>query len=110
MGWGRRRAALAGRGDAALVEVEVERPAEFDEVLAAGVDRVLLDDMSLDEMREGIRRAHGRATIEASGGVSLEAVQEVAETGVDFISVGGLTHCARAGPLAAAGALRGPQR
>jgi nicotinate-nucleotide pyrophosphorylase (carboxylating) len=91
------RLALANRGDAAFVEVEVESLAELDEVLAAGVDRVLLDDMSLDEMREGTRRAHAaQATTEASGGVSLEQAREVAETGVDFISVGALTHSAPA--------------
>jgi len=91
------RLALAHRGDAEFVEIEVESIAELDEVLAAGVDRVLLDDMSLDDMREGTRRAHAAgATTEASGGVSLEAAREVAETGVDFISVGALTHSAPA--------------
>ena len=91
------RRALANRGDATFVEVEVESLAELDEVLAAGVDRVLLDDMSLEDMREGTRRAHAAgATTEASGGVSLEGAREVAETGVDFISVGALTHSAPA--------------
>ena len=91
------RLALANRGEAAFVEVEVESLAELDEVLEAGVDRVLLDDMSLDDMREGTRRAHdASATTEASGGVSLEAAREVAQTGVDYISVGALTHSAPA--------------
>lgn len=91
------RLALANRGDAAFVEIEVESLAELDEVLAAGVDRVLLDDMSLDDMREGTRRTHAAgATAEASGSVSLEAARGVAETGVDFISVGALTHSAPA--------------
>lgn len=91
------RLALANRGDAAFVEIEVEGLAELDEVLAAGVDRVLLDDMSLDDMREGTRRTHAAgATTEASGSVSLEAARGVAETGVDFISVGALTHSAPA--------------
>ena len=91
------RLALANRGDAAFVEIEVESLAELDEVLDAGVDRVLLDDMSLEDLREGTRRAHAAgATAEASGGVSLEAVRAVAETGVDFISVGALTHSAPA--------------
>jgi len=91
------RLALANRGDAAFVEIEVESLAELDEVLAAGVDRVLLDDMSLDDMREGTRRAHEvGATTEASGSVSLAAAPAVAATGVDFISVGALTHSAPA--------------
>jgi len=91
------RLALANRGDAAFVEIEVESLAELDEVLAAGVDRVLLDDMSLDDMREGTRRAHeAGATTEASGSVSLAAAPAVAATGVDFISVGALTHSAPA--------------
>jgi len=91
------RLALANRGDATFVEVEVESLAELDEVLEAGVDRVLLDDMSLEDMGEGVRRAHGAgATTEASGGVSLEGAREVAETGVDLISVGALTHSAPA--------------
>jgi len=91
------RLALANRGDAAFVEVEVESLAELDEVLAAGVDRVLLDDMSLRDMREGVRRAHAAGAIaEASGSVSLDWAQAVAETGVDFISVGALTHSAPA--------------
>ena len=91
------RLALANRGDAAFVEIEVESLAELDEVLAAGVDRVLLDDMSLGDMREGTRRAHeAGATTEASGSVSLAAAPAVAATGVDFISVGALTHSAPA--------------
>jgi len=91
------RLALANRGDAEFVEVEVESLAELDEVLAVGVDRVLLDDMSLRDMREGVRRAHAAGAIaEASGSVSLDWARAVAETGVDFISVGALTHSAPA--------------
>jgi len=91
------RLALANRGDAAFVEIEVESLAELDEVLAVGVDRVLLDDMSLRDMREGVRRAHAAGAIaEASGSVSLDWARAVAETGVDFISVGALTHSAPA--------------
>ena len=65
-------------------------------MLDAGVDRVLLDNMSADELRECVRQAAGRATLEASGGVTLDTVRAIAETGVDFISVGALTHCAPA--------------
>ena len=78
------------------VEVEIERPDQLEEVLAAGVDRVLLDNMSPDELRECVRLAAGKATLEASGGVTLETVRAIAETGVDYISVGALTHSAPA--------------
>jgi len=66
-------------------------------VLAAGVDRVLLDNMDPERMREAVARARGRGvTLEASGGITLENVRAVADTGVDFISVGALTHSAPA--------------
>jgi len=91
------RRAVAGRGGAEFVEVEIEALDELDEVVQAGVDRVLLDNMSLTDMREAVRRVHGRdVALEASGGVSLESVREIAETGVDYISVGALTHSAPA--------------
>jgi len=91
------RLALANRGDAAFVEIAVVGVAEKKEVLAVGVDRVLLDDMSLRDMREGVRRAHAAGAIaEASGSVSLDWARAVAETGVDFISVGAITHSAPA--------------
>jgi nicotinate-nucleotide pyrophosphorylase (carboxylating) len=76
------------------VEVEVESLAELDLAIEAGADLVMLDELSLDDMREAVRRRKtvpGRARLEASGGVSLESVRRIAETGVDFISVGGLT-------------------
>lgn len=89
--------AVAGRGGAAFVEVEVESLEELDAVLDTGVDRVLLDNMDLGQMREAVARAAGRgAALEASGGVTLDNVRAVAETGVDFISVGALTHSAPA--------------
>ena len=91
------RAAAANRGAADWVEVEVENLAELDEVLAAGADRVLLDNMGPDELRAAVERARdGDATLEASGGIGLEGVRAVAETGVDFVSVGALTHSAPA--------------
>jgi nicotinate-nucleotide pyrophosphorylase (carboxylating) len=76
------------------VEVEVESLAELDQAFAAGADLVMLDELSLPDMREAVRRRDagaGRASLEASGGVSLQTVRQIAETGVDFISVGGLT-------------------
>ena len=66
------------------------------EALAAGAERILLDNMPPAGLAEAVRLAAGRATLEASGGVSLQTVREIAETGVDFISAGALTHSARA--------------
>ncbi len=90
------RRAVTGAPDGAWVEVEVETLEQLDEVLAAGVDRVLLDNMDPDTLREAVRRAEGRATLEASGGITLDTIRASAETGVDFISVGALTHSAPA--------------
>ncbi|KZE25951.1 nicotinate-nucleotide pyrophosphorylase [carboxylating] [Crenobacter luteus] len=73
------------------LQVEVETLAELDEALAAGCTLILLDNMSLDDMREAVRRSAGRARLEASGGVDLATVRAIAETGVDRISVGKLT-------------------
>lgn len=78
------------------VEVEVETLEGLEEALDAGADIVMLDNFTVDLMREGVARAHGRALIEASGGVKLETVRAIAETGVDFVSCGALTHSARA--------------
>jgi len=73
------------------IQIEVETLAELDEALAAGARSVLLDNMSLADMREAVRRSAGRAVLEASGGVDLDSVRAIAETGVDRISVGKLT-------------------
>ena len=78
------------------IEVEVRNLAESREALDLRVDRILLDNMSVDEMREAVRVAAGRTPLEASGNVTLENVAEIAATGVDFISVGALTHSAPA--------------
>ena len=88
--------ALAGAPAGVTVEVEVETLEELDEVLAAGVTRVLLDNMAPADLRAAVERAHGRAQLEASGGITLDNVRAMAETGVDFISVGALTHSAPA--------------
>lgn len=90
------RRALAGAPDGAWVEIEVETLEQLDEVLAAGVDRVLLDNMDPATLREAVRRAAGRATLEASGAITLDTIRAAAETGVDFLSVGALTHSAPA--------------
>ena len=78
------------------IEVEVDRLDQLDAVLAAGVGTIMLDNFSLDDLRAGVAHIAGRATVEASGGVSLDTVRAIAETGVDVISVGALTHSARA--------------
>jgi nicotinate-nucleotide pyrophosphorylase (carboxylating) len=77
------------------IEVEAETIDDVREALAAGADRILLDNMPLDRIREAVALAGGRTPLEVSGGVSLETVRAIAETGVDFISVGALTHSAR---------------
>jgi len=78
------------------VEVETETLAQVAEALAAGADIIMLDNMDTSAMREAVALIAGRALVEASGGVSLESVRGIAETGVDIISVGALTHSARA--------------
>jgi nicotinate-nucleotide pyrophosphorylase (carboxylating) len=79
-----------------LIEVECRSDAEVDEALAAGAPRLLLDNMSAPQMRAIVARVGDRAELEASGGIDLETIRDVAETGVHFISVGALTHSAAA--------------
>ncbi len=81
------------------VEVEVEGLAELDDVLATGVPRILLDNFTVADIREAVRRVNGRAAIEISGGVTHEIIPELATTGADFVSVGALTHSAPAADL-----------
>jgi nicotinate-nucleotide pyrophosphorylase (carboxylating) len=81
-------------GHMVQIEIEVDRLDQFDEALAAKAPVIMLDNMSLDDMREAVRRNQGQAVLEASGRVSLETVREIAETGVDYISVGRITHSA----------------
>ncbi len=78
------------------LEVECRTLEEVDEALAAGAPRILLDNMSARQLRAAVERVAGRAELEASGGVTLETLPEIARTGVDFISVGALTHSAPA--------------
>ncbi|WP_298439893.1 carboxylating nicotinate-nucleotide diphosphorylase [Geobacter sp.] len=78
------------------IEVETETLAEVEEALAAGAEIIMLDNMDLESMSEAVALIGGRALVEASGGVNLETVRGIAGTGVDIISVGALTHSARA--------------
>jgi len=82
-------------GTSLPIEVEAETLDDVREALTAGAEQILLDNMSPALMREAVQLVDGRASLEASGGVSLETVREVAETGVDFVSVGAMTHSAR---------------
>jgi nicotinate-nucleotide pyrophosphorylase (carboxylating) len=78
------------------LEVEVDRLDQIDAVLAAGVDTIMLDNFSLEDLRAGVEKIGGRAIVEASGNVTLETVGAIAATGVDVISSGALTHSVRA--------------
>ena len=79
-----------------FVQIEVETLAQLNEALDAGAKLVLLDNFDLEGMREAVRRTAGRAQLEASGGIELDSVRAIAETGVDRISIGGLTKHVRA--------------
>jgi nicotinate-nucleotide pyrophosphorylase (carboxylating) len=94
-------------GHTVHLEVEVDRLDQIEEVLAAGVDTIMLDNFSTDELREGVALVGERANIEASGGVNLDTVRAIAETGVDLISVGALTHSTRSLDLGLDVVLRG---
>ena len=78
------------------VEVEVDTLQQLDEALASGAEAILLDNMPPATLREAVGRTAGRARLEASGGITLDTIRDVAETGVDAISVGALTHSVRA--------------
>jgi nicotinate-nucleotide pyrophosphorylase (carboxylating) len=89
---------VRGSGTTLAIEVEARTLDNVREALDLGVERILLDNMPPETMREAVatsRRAGGRAKLEASGNVTLENVLEVAQTGVDYISVGALTHSPR---------------
>ncbi|MCA9283495.1 MAG: nicotinate-nucleotide diphosphorylase (carboxylating), partial [Phycisphaerales bacterium] len=90
------RAARAATPHTLRVEVEVTTLEELTEALEAGADIVMLDNMSVADMREAVALTQGRALLEASGGVTLATIRDIAETGVDLISVGALTHSAPA--------------
>jgi nicotinate-nucleotide pyrophosphorylase (carboxylating) len=78
------------------VQIEVTTVDEAREALEAGAEELLLDNMTPRDMRRVVEMARGRASLEASGGISLENVRRVADTGVDYISVGAITHSATA--------------
>lgn len=88
-------AALASHTGEIAVEVEAETLDQVAEALAAGVERILLDNMTPDQIAHAVELTDGRAKLEASGGITLDTVRAYAETGVDFISIGALTHAAR---------------
>ena len=88
------RRARAHVGDDMTVEVEIEDLSDLGPVIDAGADIVMLDNMAPDAMRAAVEQAAGRVLLEASGGITPESVRAVAETGVDLISVGRLTHSA----------------
>ncbi|MBP1932484.1 carboxylating nicotinate-nucleotide diphosphorylase [Ammoniphilus resinae] len=78
------------------VEVEVESLEQLKEAVAAKADIIMLDNMGLDEMREAVQLVNGQAVLEASGGITLDTIEEIAATGVDIISSGALTHSVKA--------------
>src|ERR1700722_10141981 len=89
------RSAFARLPHTTHVEVEVDHPEQIEPILAAGVDTIMLDNFTLEELRAGVQQIAGRALVEASGSVRLDGVREISSTGVDIISVGALTHSAR---------------
>lgn len=78
------------------IEVETDTYDQVEECLQCGVDIIMLDNMDVAIMRQAVKAVNGRALVEASGGIDIEMVENIAQTGVDFISVGGLTHSVRA--------------
>lgn len=85
------QAARAGAPAGMFVEVEVENLTALHEAIAAGAERILLDNFDLDDIRRGVAETAGRAKLEVSGGVTLATVRALAETGVDYISIGDIT-------------------
>jgi nicotinate-nucleotide pyrophosphorylase (carboxylating) len=91
--------ALREAGHDMPIEVEAQSLEQVDEALAAGIDILMIDNMTIDDMREAIRRARGRAKVEISGGVTLDRIGELAALGADYVSVGALTHSAPAADI-----------
>lgn len=89
------KAARTRMGHTTHFEVEVDRPDQIEPVLAAGVDTIMLDNFTTEQMTAAVEQIAGRALVEASGGVQLPRIKEIAATGVDIISVGALTHSVR---------------
>ncbi|HVW74701.1 MAG TPA: nicotinate-nucleotide diphosphorylase (carboxylating), partial [Rhizomicrobium sp.] len=84
----------AGLGHMIKIEIEVDSLAQLEEALAHGADTILLDNMNLEDLRRAVTLAKGKAVLEASGNVTLSSVRAIAETGVDYISSGAITHSA----------------
>ena len=91
--------AKAGAPGGMKIEVEITSLKELEEAISAGADIVMLDNMNLSNIAKAVRQAKGRVLIEVSGGVNLKTVAKIAATGVDFISVGALTHSAPAADI-----------
>ncbi len=87
---------MKAAGQEMPIEIEAQSLDQVDEAVAAGADVILLDNLSIGEVREAVRRIAGRAKVELSGGVTLDRIPELAATGADFVSVGALTHSAAA--------------
>ncbi len=83
--------AKASAPEGTPIEIEVESLDELEQAIEAGADNLLIDNFSLDDLRTAVERARGRATLEASGGISRDNVRQIAETGVDYISIGDMT-------------------
>jgi nicotinate-nucleotide pyrophosphorylase (carboxylating) len=81
------------------VEIEAQNLEQVDEALAIGVDVLLVDNLSLEEIRDAVGRTRGRAKVEISGGVTLDRIPALAATGADFVSAGALTHSAPAADI-----------
>jgi nicotinate-nucleotide pyrophosphorylase (carboxylating) len=90
---------MKAAGQEMPVEVEAQSLAQVDEALAGGADIILLDNLSIADTREAVRKIAGRAKIELSGGVTLERIAELAQTGAHYVSIGALTHSAPAADL-----------
>jgi nicotinate-nucleotide pyrophosphorylase (carboxylating) len=91
---------MRGGGHEMPIEIEAQSLREVDEALAAGADIILLDNMSIDDMRQAMSRARGRVKTEISGGVTLDRLPELASLGADYVSIGALTHSPPAADLA----------
>ena len=83
---------LQTRNEELSIQVECDTLEQLEECIILGVDLVLLDNMDANDLRKAVELSDGRARLEASGGITLENVREIAETGIDFISVGAITH------------------
>jgi nicotinate-nucleotide pyrophosphorylase (carboxylating) len=79
-----------------MIEVETKNLKEVEEALTTKADIIMLDNFKIDEMKKAVKLINGKCKVEASGGVSLDTVKAIAETGVDYISVGALTHSVKA--------------